>query len=542
MQFLQLMPVAIKSSRISGLLVLLVLALTASGCASLPTDVQRVPSHTIKNTGHTRIGVAVNPVLKKYPGESGFYVLNDGMQAFVARMKMADAAEKTLDIQYYIWHADKTGLLIYDRIIAAADRGVRVRLLLDDLDTAGKDFGLHLLNSHKNIEVRIYNPFANRGSRAWGFVTDLSRVNRRMHNKSMTADNQATIVGGRNIGNEYFGATSASAFADLDVLAIGPVVEKVSNVFDEYWNSEWVYPISAFESRQPITEENYRAQIERLSKYVQEARGSDYVKAVKESIIFKRGQMKEHDFFWGRSALLYDAPSKASGTEVTEATHMGPDLIKIFNHADKELLIVSPYFVPGKEFTEFLGQRVKDGVRVRVLTNSLAANDVGVVHAGYMRYRTRLLKSGVELYEYKSIMTPEPDKGKEKQKKRWSGSDKASLHAKTFSVDQKYIFVGSFNLDPRSYKHNTEMGVLFESIPLAQESSKRFDEKLLQKAYRLELVTIPVDANNPEEDYLLRWVTQEKGKKVTYKTEPEVGWWTRFVTGFFSIIVVESFL
>jgi len=515
--------------------------LFVGGCASLPTDVQRVPSYVVENTGKTRIGVEVEPVLKRHPGKSGFYVLNDGMEAFVARMKMAEAAEKTLDVQYYIWRFDKTGRLLYDRLIAAADRGVRVRLLLDDLDTAGKDPGLNLLNLHKNIEVRIYNPFANRGSRVFGFMTDLSRVNRRMHNKSMTADNQATIVGGRNIGNEYFGATSVSAFADLDVLAIGPIVNKVSEVFDDYWNSEWVYPISAFKSRQPVTQENFSILRKRLSKYVDEAMGSGYVKAVRESNILRRGRLEENDYFWGKSALLYDAPSKASGAEVTEATHMGPDLIRIFDHAESELLIVSPYFVPGKKFTEFLGKRVKQGIRVRILTNSLAANDVGVVHAGYMRYRVPLLKLGVELYEYKSTAMSEPVE--DKQKRRWRGSSKASLHAKTFSVDQKYIFVGSFNMDPRSYKANTEMGILFENLPLAKEFSKQFDEKLPQKAYRLELITTPADESDlGYEENIIRWVTIENGKRVTYRTEPEVNWWGRFVVGFLSVFVIESFL
>lgn len=523
------------------MLAVLSLAVFTAGCASLPTDVQRTVSHTVENTGNTLISIAAKPLLKRHPGKSGFYMLNGNMQAFVARMKLMEAAEKTLDVQYYIWHLDKTGLLMYDRLIAAADRGVRVRLLLDDLDTEGKDLSLHLLDLHKNIEVRIYNPFANRGSRMWGFATDLSRVNRRMHNKSMTADNQATIVGGRNIGNEYFGATSASAFVDLDVLAIGPIVNKVSKVFDDYWNSEWVYPISAFESKQPITPENYAIQRKRLSKYVDEARGSNYAKAVQETLFFRGDHLKESNFFWGRAELLYDMPSKASGAEVTEATHMGPELIKIFSRANSELLIISPYFVPGKEFTEFLGERVKQGIRVRILTNSLAANDVGIVHAGYMRYRIQLLKLGVELFEYKSTAVDESEKVK--NKKSWRGSSKASLHAKTFNVDQKYIFVGSFNLDPRSYKYNTEMGVFFESARLANEFSEIVDENLPKEAYRLELVTTPADDNDLGfEEYNIRWVAIENGKKVTYNTEPEINWWGRFVVGFWSIFVIESFL
>ena len=423
----------------------------------------------------------------------------------MARMELADAAQKTLDIQYYIWHLDMTGRLLYDKLIQTDDRDVRVRLLLDDLDTAGKEFGLNLLDLHPNIEVRIYNPFSHRGSRAVGFLTELHRVNRRMHNKSMTADHQATIVGGRNIGNEYFGAVSASAFADLDVLAIGPVVQEVSTAFDTYWNSPWVYPLAAFKSEQTVTQQTYDSVRAKLSEYVEEAHDSAYAQAVIRSDLFKKGRLKESDFYWGKAKLLYDAPSKAEGGDVTAATHIGPDLAKLFKSAKQELLIISPYFVPGDKFVDFLGDIVKQGTSVKILTNSLAANDVGVVHAGYMRYRVDLLKRGIELYEYKPTLEVVP--AKEKREKRWSGSSKASLHAKTFAIDRKTMFVGSFNLDPRSVDLNTEMGVVFDSPTLAGLMGKGFDQRITDKAYRLELVTTPDDESDSGfEENELRWI------------------------------------
>lgn len=517
------------------------LFLLSTGCASLPDDVKRQSSYALKDVSNTYIASRVKPALKIHPGESGFYVLNDGIAAFVARMKMADAAQKTLDVQYYIWHLDMTGRLLYDKLIKTADRGVRVRLLLDDLDTEGKEFGLHLLDLHPNIEVRIYNPFSHRGSRAVGFLTELYRVNHRMHNKSMTADNQATIVGGRNIGNEYFGAVSASAFADLDVLAIGPVVQEVSAAFDSYWNSPWVYPLAAFKSNRAVTQEIYDSARAELTDYVEQAADSQYAKAVMSSELFNKKRLKESDFYWGKARLLYDAPSKADGGDVTLATHIGPDLVRVFESAKQELIIISPYFVPGDKLVNFLGELVKQGTSVKILTNSLAANDVGVVHAGYMRYRIALLKQGIELYEYKPTLEAVPKA--EKGKKRWSGSSKASLHAKTFAIDRNTMFVGSFNLDPRSVSLNTEMGVLFESPALAELLGKGFDTEIIDKAYKLQLITTPDDESDSgfEEDEL-RWITVENGKEVIYTTEPHVSLWRRFTVGLLSIFVLESLL
>ncbi len=508
---------------------LLGVVVIASSCASLPEDVQRTESHALQNTENTKMGRGIAPYLKRHPGKSGFHVLQTGLDAFTARIVLIEKAEKSLDVQYYIWHDDLTGRVLHNRLLHAADRGVRVRLLLDDLDTAGKEQTLHILDAHPNIEIRLFNPFANR---TMDFVTDLSRVNHRMHNKSLTADNQATIIGGRNIGDEYFDAAEDVAFSDLDVVGFGPVVKKVSSAFDLYWNSQWVYPLSAFPLEEPIKQSDIVAFRQQSDQFFEDARQSSYAAALRENefaqLIKRNGQL---DVTWGRWFLVYDDPSKVEADEVSAETHLGPKLREAIDKSQKEVIIVSPYFVPGKEITAYLNQLVKKGIRVRILTNSLAANDVSIVHAGYMRYREDLVKGGVELYEYKRTFSKEEMKQKKKNKKKnkWTGSSHASLHAKSFTFDERYLFIGSFNLDARSIALNTEMGVFFESPDHAKMMSKAFDEKGLIKAYRVEL-----------KDDQLEWNTLENGKKVSYDVEPDTSWWKRFTTGFLSVFVVES--
>ena len=250
--------------------------------------------------------------MAEHPGQSGFHLLSSGMDAFLARIGLMERAQRTLDIQYYIWHTDTVGILLVDRLLSAADRGVCVRLLLDDLDTAGKDRGLMFLDAHPNIEIRLYNPFASRDKRGKDFVTDLARVNRRMQNKSLTADNAATMVGGRNIGNEYFGATSHAEFSDLDVLGIGPIVYDVSVMFDAYWNSESAIPFRAFTEGKEITEEQLTKARADFSKQVEEAKDNPYVAALRESGALVRLQYDNLKFYWGNAELLHDAPTKVT--------------------------------------------------------------------------------------------------------------------------------------------------------------------------------------------------------------------------------------
>ena len=507
---------------------LLLFGLLVGGCASLPQEVERTPAFVVSDTSDTRLGRAITPIVEAHPELSGFFALSEGTDAFVARAALIKAAQESLDVQYYIWHDDLTGKVLHEQLLEAADRGVRVRLLLDDLDTAGKDDMLHIIDAHPNIEIRLFNPFANRSSRFLDFVGDTRRINHRMHNKSLTADNQATIFGGRNIGDEYFDAAEVVGFSDVDVIAVGPIVEEVSDMFDLYWNCEWVYPLAVFSEGAPVG----AAQIDAFRRdslaFIEEARSSEYADALRRLDIFSIGDAGELDYSWGKWVLIYDQPSKVEATEVSAETHLAPNLLERINAARQDLTIVSPYFVPGPKFTAHLGDLVGKGVRVRIMTNSLAANDVSLVHAGYMRYRKDLIRSGVELYEFKPIKGV-PDDTK-KTKAKWPGSSRASLHGKFLGFDRRYMFVGSFNLDGRSVALNTEMGAYFESPRYAEFLSDSFERNAMVKGYRVLLT--------PEGR--LQWVTLENGQEITFSVEPETGFWKRFGAGFMSVFVPES--
>jgi putative cardiolipin synthase len=496
------------------------------GCASVPTDYPRVESFAYTDTVDTNLGAQVQ---KKFGGQlhqTGVYPLSSGMQAFVARMALIAAAERSLDLQYYIWHADSSGKLLANELLQAAERGVRVRLLLDDLDTEGKDSGLLALDTHPNIEVRLYNAFGYRGSRGLGFASDLRRLNHRMHNKSLTADNLLTIVGGRNIGNEYFDANEETSFDDLDVLAVGPLVADVSNMFDLYWNSEIVVPVAAFTGAHDLTGEALRDAHARFEANIDQELASPYIRAVHESPILDELRLSRMTFLWGSAQLIYDDPGKMDYEEISEATHMAPQLAPLFANARIEVQVVSPYFVPGDELVAYFAELEARGTRVRILTNSLAANDVGMVHAGYMRYRKDLLRAGVDLYEFK------PDPAQFNSNKKWMGSSSSSLHTKFMSADGKLVFVGSFNVDPRSVALNTEMGVLFENPELDQHMLGAFNEAVVSRAYQVQL-----DAAGD-----LVWLEHEGDQTIRYQKEPHTTPWQRFVARFLSLIVPESML
>lgn len=505
------------------------LALLAS-CSSLPPNEERETSYALTDTSDTLLGGIIKPAVDEHPEMSGFRVLNSGLGAFASRILLVETAEKSIDTQYYIWHDDLTGRVLHNRLLSAADRGVRVRLLLDDMDTAGKFSILRLINAHPNIEIRLYNPFSKRGSRIGDFVTDTRRINRRMHIKTLTADNQATIFGGRNIGNEYFDAGTDVGFSDVDALAIGPIVSEVSDQFDLYWNSQWVYPLTAFDSK-PIDIAEINAFRRQSEAYFEEAAASKYARALNEVGLSESTTIAEVaalEFTWSEWLLAYDHPSKVEAKEVLADTHLAPVILEGMNNTQEDLIIVSPYFVPGVEFSAYLTAMVEKGVRVRILTNSLSANDVSLVHAGYMRYRKELVAGGVELYEYKALDNEiAGKKGKNK-----IGASRASLHAKFFGFDQRYIFIGSFNLDARSVALNTELGAYFKSARLARELSEGFDANMLDAAYQVQL-----DDNGD-----LVWVTRKNGEEIRYDKEPETGFWKRFNTRFLSLFVPESML
>jgi putative cardiolipin synthase len=475
------------------------------------------------------MGRFVSDVTAAEAGNDGFILLDSGLDAFVARAILAEIAEKSLDVQYYLYHQDLVGGLFTGYLVKAADRGVRVRILVDDMDMGGRDAGLVSLDAHPNIEVRLFNPFDRKVIRTAQFVTGLGSVTRRMHNKSFIADNQMTILGGRNIGNEYFDADPTLEFADLDVLAVGNVVREVSNSFDQYWNSALAYPVTTLIDERP-SEEDMQAKYEKLMAFMEEQATSNYMTALLNSSLSKRLRNDDVQYYIGNAIVVVDDPEKITHSRDANELHLMTQLAPYFENLEKELLIVSPYFVPGQEGVEFFKQLIDNGVRVRILTNSLSSNDVGVVHAGYSKYRKPLLRAGVELYEMNKKLT----RSQRKEKKGVGASSKASLHAKTFVLDREKVFIGSLNLDPRSFYENTEIGLVLDQQEIASNMAEGFDADIESHTFRLEL---RVDEDGDEQ---LLWHGYEDGEPVTFDVDPYTGFWRRFGVGIMRILPIES--
>ncbi len=512
---------------------LLFLLLGLTGCASLPTDVERpVSLHGDLDKNPSRIAASAAPYLSKYPGESGFWLLGSGLDAFAARVMLADAAERSIDVQYYLYHDDVTGKILTYRLLDAADRGVRVRLLLDDMATKGIDAPLATLDSHPNFEVRIVNPYANRAFRALDVLTRFQSATRRMHNKSFTVDGTMTIVGGRNVGDEYFGTHEDVNFGDMDVLAVGPVAGEVGEQFDLYWNSALAYPMRSLSSGKGDLDELRRD----LRAFDGEQRGSPYARRARESALVNDFVTGRLPFQWGDALVFYDLPEKLITDPEDRSTHMGPKIQPYTIGAlQRDLLMFSPYFVPGEEGVLVLTDLAERGVRVRVLTNSLASTDVGVVHAGYAKYRKPLLRGGVEIYEFK----PDAETPGQGTLAKLAGSTGASLHAKTFVMDRETLFVGSPNLDPRSGKLNTELGILFQSQPLAEGLADWFDTNSGRIAYRVTLDRSHCGEADPCPERL-RWTAEEDGREVVYLKDPHTGALTRFFVALISLLPIEG--
>jgi len=490
----------------------------------LPAIGDRTASTVIRDTAATRLGHGVAPLVAAHPGVSGIHPLRDAREAFAARYLLARAAERTLDVQYYIWRNDLSGTLLMKALVDAADRGVRVRLLLDDNNTSGLDTILAAVDSHPRIEVRLFNPSAIRSPRALAYLTDFRRLNRRMHNKSFTADNQVTIVGGRNVGDEYFGATEGVLFADLDVIGIGPVVDEVSNDFDRYWASEPAYPVG----RLRISADAGKvAELSADASRIERGGGAmAYMKAVRKSSFVRDVVARKLAFEWAVTRMVSDPPAKVLGRAAPEEM-VFQKFGDIFGSPSKSLDLVSPYFVPGSDGADLFGGMARRGVKVRILTNSLEATDVEVVHAGYAKRRKALLEAGVILYELRATAG-----GPRAGSSGPFGSSGASLHAKTFAVDGARVFVGSFNFDPRSARLNTEMGFVIDSPVLAHRIADLFDTEVPKDSYTVEL--------SSSGDIV--WTERGAGGVVRHRREPGTGFWKRAGVAVLSVLPIEPLL
>ncbi|MBN1547366.1 MAG: phospholipase D family protein [Syntrophaceae bacterium] len=518
-----------KYGRVQFFTGFLFLLFVAFGCATLPTGFDRPPSYAFSDTQDTLIGRKVADDVAANPGKSGFSLLSNGLDAFVARALLAQFAERSIDAQYYLYHNDLVGGLFTHQLLKAADRGVRVRLLVDDMDLEGRDSGVAALDAHPNIEFRIFNPFSRNVGRASQFITRLGSVTRRMHNKSFTVDNQATVLGGRNIGNEYFEADPDLAFGDLDVMGIGPVAKLVSASFDKYWNSASAYPVAVLRGK-PVPAGEVKRLRQDLEEFVRKQDNSAYLQALENSSLAQKLRADEVVFYWGEADVIYDLPEKIQHSFDKTEYHLSPQLIPYLKSIEKELVLFSPYFVPGKEGTAFLSDLARRGVRVRILTNSLASNDVPIVHSGYAKYRKDLLRAGVELFEMNKKLSRE----ERKEKKGPGGSSKASLHAKSFVFDRRQVFIGSLNFDPRAWVHNTEIGVVFSQPAIATAMSDWVERNIDKVAFRLELVD---PEKGPEKILWRGWVD---GEEKTFDTDPYSSFWQRLGIGFLGLLPIES--
>jgi putative cardiolipin synthase len=494
----------------------LMLVMLVTGCASLPTDYPRTETSALEEYQTTSIGQRWAAREAEHPGESAFALLRYGRDAFSIRIAMIDQADKTLDLQVYIWQPDETGRIIAERLVRAADRGVRVRVLVDDMGLGGTDAGVASMDAHPNIEIRIFNPFANRTFSNLDFLVDLDRVNHRMHNKTIVADNSFAVIGGRNIGDYYFSVNPNTNFRDLDIMAAGPIVRDISRVFDHFWQGDWAVPIAVLVDR-PFTDIDLQEARTRLQKTIAEG---DYPYSVDDDVeeFLARATGRA---VWAPGKLIWDDPvSIAEGAEVS-------DLIVALRRKNdtlqKAFIIESAYFVVGNSGVKNVKKLVDRGVKVRVLTNSLASNDVLAAHAGHANYRKQLIEAGAEVYELR------PDSAI--IKKTWTGESQAGLHTKAMVFDNESLFIGSFNLDPRSAYINTEAGLYVESPELAARLLAYMEDGVTQEnSYRLLL----------DDKGKLVWITEIDGEEVRYNKDPLSTFGQRFMSGFIGLLPIES--
>ncbi len=453
------------------------------------------------------------PLADEHRGSSGILSLQSALDAFAARLELTRAATASIDAQYYIWHDDITGLRLLAELQEAARRGVHVRLLIDDHGTVGLDQELAAFDALPSAEVRLFNPFTLRGFRMLNFGFDFFRLNRRMHNKSMTFDGAATIVGGRNIGDIYFGTGGPRNYIDIDVLAVGQAAADVSADFQRYWTSAAAYPVETLVAAEPGADSLLDERVAEMrarpeaQEYFAELRNSDVIDQIAAGVV---------PFEWVRAVLFSDDPSKAQGNPLIEDL-MVRRLIDEIGTPEEALDLISAYFIAGESATGRLSEMAAEGARVRVLTNSLEATDVVPVHSGYIAYREPLIEGGVRIYELRS------EAGERRSVRDLGIADisKAALHAKAITVDRKRAFVGSMNFDPRSRRLNTEMGLLIDSEPIAEVISGWLDDHLDTAAYRV----TQGDGGG------LVWTTQDSdGEMLVYETEPNTTLPLRAVT------------
>lgn len=489
--------------------------LLASGCATVSFKEHKTHTHAITDIKDTTLGRYAAAKTANLGDQSGFYPLSQGMDALGIRLHLADMAEKSIDLQYFLMKNDTAGAVIAGALLKAADRGVRVRFLLDDVFTTVPDDSFLLINQHPNIEIRIFNPVSRRGSYAINYVAQFDQANRRMHNKSFTVDNSISIVGGRNIADEYFQLKENSVFIDFDVLAVGPIAAQVSRSFDQYWNHARAVPIDQFiDDKNAENLDEVGAEIaEELDDIYETVFGLALESHLLQDLIDDRVPL-----FTGPARVLADDPDKLVNPIDPAHMKLVQDLVDVIDRAEEELIFITPYYIPGKGGVQRSRNWVEKGLRVVVVTNSLASTNHVPVHSAYARYRRDVIQAGVELYEMRADAARELSGDK-------NAPDLLTLHTKGIIIDGRYLFIGSLNLDPRSIEINAEMGLLIDCAPMADLYVRNSDARLSALTYRV------VENDRGK----LEWQGHIGGRKVIETREPLTGWWRRFKAWFMKI-------
>jgi putative cardiolipin synthase len=504
-------------------LTLLVTILLVQACTSVPFDYPREPSQAMASTPSTSLGSFAESWATANAEQSGFLSLPDGIDALGARLRLIENAQQSIDAQYFIVKKDRAGALFTGNLLLAADRGVRVRFLVDDIFSPGLDSPLTLLNSHPNIQVRLFNPVSRNSLRYWGMLLDFKRANRRMHNKSFTVDGSIGIVGGRNIGEEYFELKQDVNFDDFEVMAVGPVINEIAVGFDAYWNSNLSVPIEAFgRTVRPEQLDEWR---EYVTQEIAAAENGIYAPAVNSAKV-KAVWEQSLKFSAANATVVIDSPAKLTGSVGDrELATLAVDFAQRLRMAQQEIIIVTPYFIPQQAGTQLLSSIVAQGVRVIIVTNSLASTNHIPVHSRYQKYRRALLQAGVEFYE---IRANKPGQ----ESSEWGfNPEQVTLHSKATVIDRQTIFVGSLNFDPRSLLLNTEMGLFVESPTLGSAFAKTLLASLSDVTYRVAL----------DSDGTIRWYWEpENGTPEVSTSEPLASLGRRLLAKLYRLVPIEG--
>jgi putative cardiolipin synthase len=534
-----------RAHSISARRVLLGIGLVSllAGCASLPpgSDYPKTASSALTRPEQTRLGLQMAAAKAAHPGTSGFKLLPVGIDSFLLRMEMAEAASQTLDVQYFLIQSDDTGQLLIEALLKAADRGVRIRVLLDDAGSFGRDAQIRTLAGYPNVELRLFNPFVYRGNvefvHAAEYLGDATRLNYRMHNKLFVVDNEIGLVGGRNVGDEYFQGGHDLQFGDYDIIAAGPIVNEISTCFDAFWNSPMAIPIEALADGKPSARDldDYRGVLAAHRAQMIDANAS-YMQLLAANEPLAAMLSGKSSLVWAKAEVIYDSPEKAK----VEDGEQGGRLLRhrlgeVAKQIQSELIIVSPYLVPGPRGMKFFEALRERNVSVRILTNSLASTDMSVVHSGYQAFRSPLLNMGVELYEVRPVLGQPIVRGNQLKS---PSSGMYALHAKVFVFDRQRVFVGSMNLDQRSLHFNTEIGLIIDSPELARQIALRFAD-IAQPANSYVLMLSEADRLHQRH---LVWRTLENGKPVDFDREPDVTAWQRLKIDMLSLLPLDDLL